>query len=69
MSRRLPQGLRQLAREAGRDGWQWERLGSGHVRFWHPATSQTVTAASTSRDTNQHRILRRQMVRALDVTR
>ena len=63
---RLPAGLRRIAREASRHGWEWEHLGSGHIRFRHRDTPLTVTAAGTSRDMNAERILRRQMKRALE---
>jgi predicted RNA binding protein YcfA (HicA-like mRNA interferase family) len=61
-----PQCLRPLIREMKSSGWDWMRLNGGHVRFYHPATSATVTASSTSRDFNQFKILRRQMQRALE---
>jgi len=63
---RLSADLRKFAREVAHEGWRWEILGSGHIRFIHPNTRRTVTAASTSGDTNKFRILRRQMRRALE---
>lgn len=63
---RLPKGLRPLARTAAADGWRWRHLGSGHIEFFNPRARGTVTASGTSRDANAHRILKRQMRRALE---
>jgi len=66
---RPPRSLRPLIREVTPVGWFWERLGSGHIRFWHPSTPLTVVASATSADVNGYRILRRQLAKALEAGR
>ena len=53
---RIPRDLRVMAQRAREEGWEIERLGSGHLSWRSPAGASVTTSGSPSSRFERHKL-------------